>query len=356
MKLHLHVLRNLLGSFTFAVVGMAFIALPGVAVGAISKLPNTDMIVLLQYLPIVLMSLLPYVLPIGFLLAVVVTFGRMAADNEWTAIQMAGVRPITLFLGPLLLGVLASTCTGWMIGYQLPHLKQRQKEFITEAVRTAITHLSPGRKSIQLGGFYLRGEQREGDVFQHVYIHKPGEGGEKDQRAYADTARLYFEGDVLHVDLTGFQPVDMERGFRAYMESWSMIVPFGEELRGEELSYTKACYRTNPELREQLAGDDLSEKRRRQCVFELQMRYATGAIFYLFLALGASTGLILRRGTQLGAMAVSVTYALLYYVFSMRIGRQLGETGTVPAFVAAWLTPGLAWVAALILLKKALRR
>ncbi|MFT4541301.1 MAG: lipopolysaccharide export LptBFGC system permease protein LptF [Planctomycetota bacterium] len=356
MKLHFHVTRNLLTSFTFGVVAMGFVALPGVAVGAISKLPNTDMIVLLQYLPIVLLSLLPYVLPIGFLLAVVVTFGRLAADNEWTAIQMAGVRPISLFSGPLLFGLLACGTTFWMVGYELPHLKQREKEFVREAVRTAITHLNPGRKTIQIGGFYLRGAKREGDLFLRVYIHKPGLDGADDQRAYADTARIYFKGDNLHVELTGFQPVDTKSGYRANLDKTEVVVPFGDHLKGSKRTYSKARYQTNDQLVSALESGELDEANTRQYVFELHMRYATGAVFFLFLALGASTGLILRRGTQLGAMAVSVTYALLYYVFSMRIGRELGQSGTVHPIVAAWLTQGLAWIGAVILLKKALRR
>ena len=335
---------------------MGFIALPGVAVGAISRLPNTDMIVVLQYLPLVLLGLLPYVLPIGYLLAVVVTFGRLAADNEWTAIQMAGVRPISLFVGPLLFGMLTCSATSWMIGYELPHLKQREKQYLVKAVRTAIMNLNPGRKNIQIGEFYLRGARREGDLFIKAYIHKPGEGDEPDVRAYADTARLYFEGEDLHVELTGLQSVDAEMGIRSKIERTWFKIDFRKELRGKKRSFDQARFKTNPELREALAGDGLSEKRRREYGFELNMRYATGAVFFLFLALGGSTGLILRKGTQLGAMAVSVIYALLYYVFSMRIGRQLGDSGAVSPTVAAWTTPALAWIAAIITMRKALRR
>jgi lipopolysaccharide export system permease protein len=85
-------------------------------------------------------------------------------------------------------------------------------------------------------------------------------------------------------------------------------------------------------------------------------RYALSATCLLFLILGAPTGLILRRGTQLGALAAGVGYALLYYLLSMRFGKTLGESGTIPEWVAAWSTTVLGALAGLFLLARAVVR
>ena len=59
MKLQLYVLRQLLVSLTFSVGGLLFVALPGIAVSTVHRLPGADAVVLLRYIPLVLMTLAP---------------------------------------------------------------------------------------------------------------------------------------------------------------------------------------------------------------------------------------------------------------------------------------------------------
>ena len=76
----------------------------------------------------------------------------------------------------------------------------------------------------------------------------------------------------------------------------------------------------------------------------------------MFLGLGAPTGLILRRGTQLGALAVAVGYALTYYLLSMRLGKELVREEVVPPAVGAWLAISIGFAAGAALLSRATKR
>jgi len=76
----------------------------------------------------------------------------------------------------------------------------------------------------------------------------------------------------------------------------------------------------------------------------------------VFLGLGASTGLLLRRGTQLAALAVAVGYALGYYMLSMRLGKELVRLGALPPAVGAWATVSLGAVCGVVLLHRAMKR
>ena len=64
----------------------------------------------------------------------------------------------------------------------------------------------------------------------------------------------------------------------------------------------------------------------------------------------------MRRGTQLGALAVAAGYGILYYVFSMRLGKELGNNEDLPPWLGAWLTTIIGGGVAVQLLRKALRR
>ena len=80
------------------------------------------------------------------------------------------------------------------------------------------------------------------------------------------------------------------------------------------------------------------------------------ASMLLFFLLGAPTGLILRRGTRLGALAIAVGYALAYYLLSMRLGKQLAFSETLPPAMAAWLTTAIGTLLGVFLMRKATRR
>jgi lipopolysaccharide export LptBFGC system permease protein LptF len=82
---------------------------------------------------------------------------------------------------------------------------------------------------------------------------------------------------------------------------------------------------------------------------------APASTYFIFALLGAPTALMMRRGTQLGAMSVAVGYALLYYLLSMRLGRILFLSGFIPPNVAAWAVIVIGAVAGAYLTWRALR-
>ena len=89
-------------------------------------MPTVDAGILLRFLPIVLQSLAPYVLPLCFMLSTVAVFGRLAADKEWIGIHMAGIHPLKTLLSPAIVAGLLGLLTFWMVSNELPQLKKRQ--------------------------------------------------------------------------------------------------------------------------------------------------------------------------------------------------------------------------------------
>lgn len=369
MKLRLYILRQLLLAFAFSVGGMLFIALPGVAVAALHKLPTTDVLLLLKYLPLVLQNLAPYVLPIGFMLAVVSTYGRLAADNEWTSLQMAGFKPLGMLLPGALFACLLGLGTYWLVANELPGLKAKEKSFIRAAMRSAVLNIQPWQESIVLGDFGLHGF-RDGELFRDAYVYQRGrdtaDGGTK---LHADTVRLEYheKKDTLYVIMTGIETVgdlvtlNAEYEGSGENEHTIISIPLDAIAPNTSGTYRGARYLKSAQMRAavstgQIYGEELSDKDRRRFLLELHYRYSIAASFLLFLGLGAPTGLLLRRGTQLGALAVAVGYALVYYLLSMRLGKELGRSEAIHPILAAWASTAGGAVVSIVLLSKALRR
>src|SRR5690349_3345525 len=141
MKLFVYVLNEIVQAFLFAVAGMFVIALPVIAVAAVAKLQGVNTIGVLRFLPLLIAGLVPYVLPLSYLLAVVSTYGRLAADNEWTAIRMAGIQPLKMLLPALFLAGLCAWGTSWMLADEMPAIRRAQDGYKSHALREQLKQL-----------------------------------------------------------------------------------------------------------------------------------------------------------------------------------------------------------------------
>lgn len=359
MTLQLYILRQLVVGLLFAVGGMAFVAIPGIAVNAVHKLGGVSMGALLGYLPLVLVDLGPYLVPIGFLLAVVATYGRLAADHEWTAICMAGFSPIRMALPAFALGSVLSVGTLWLLGNVSPSLRFAKRSYLKSSVVQGLKSLSPGRTELKFPGteFYLAAKHRdprEIDRFRDVLIYMPTRDGEEPETFLADAATFRFEGDAMQVRLENARRVHSQGD--TTLGTFVLQADLNRLLGGDTQDRTFWKYQTSSELRRNLAAGNIHESEVRSARFEVHRRRALAATFLLFCMLGIPTGLILRKGTMLGALATAVGYALVYYVLTLRLGKTLARSDVAPEWAAAWATTVIGTVAGAIMSWRAFRR
>ncbi len=353
MLLPLYVLRQLLVAFLIAAAGMLFVALPGLAVGAVHKLAGVGTLAVVRYLPLAVGVFVPYVTPVAFLLAVVATFGRLAADREWVAMQASGVNPYRLLVPVLLLGLGVGGGTYAMNAEILPRMKYQQKVFQVRALQDAVRNLNPGRTELNFGDFYLSAGRRDGQTFRDCFIEIPGVEGKEEQSILADSVRFDFDATHMIVELRDWQFV---RGSgRSRIEFGEFRVPISTLVDRDERAFGRR-YMTSEELLASLRDPALSERARRAGWFELHQRITSAVTCLAFVLLGVPTGLLMRSGTRMGALAVAVGYALLYWVISMRVGKQLSINGTLPVVLGAWGPVALATLAGAVMTWRVFRR
>ena len=332
---------------------MLVIALPAVAVSAVHRLAGVDTLSIVLFLPIVLAGLVPYVLPLGFLLAVVVAYGRLAADQEWTAIRMAGIHPLVIARPAVLLGIALGGLTLWIVSEKLPDLRRRERTYVGEALRETIKRLSPGQTELAFGRFTLLSAWRDGDDFVDARVDVPDEQASGTRSFLARRVHFEFrEGDVL-VHLYGARIVEK---VDALIEHTVVRVPIDQVAEDTSASFRSLRYRRSSDLAVDLAGGGIDPSRRHEVVYEIHNRIALSAANLLFVLLGMPVGLLLRRGTQLGALSVAVTFALVYYLLSMRLGKQLSSSELVPPVAGAWATSAAGAAIGLLLCWRAFRQ
>ena len=355
MTLFLYILRQLVQATLFAVVGLGFVVFPGVAVSAVHKLGGVSIGAVMRYIPMVGAELAPYLLSLGFLLATVSTFGRLAADKEWIAISMSGKHPLRTMLPGLLLAVVLGSATYVLAAELSPRWKYESSNFRANALLEEFRALAPGRTEIDFGKFYLNAQNRESDsgAFRDVQIRIPRPDG-TEMPIIARRAALGFTSSELVIQLEDMHSVT-EQG-RLSNERMQFNVPLQLLVERRDRDPSRAKYRTSGDMLAALGAGEAPPELESSYVFELHRRYALGAMFLVFLVVGVATGLWLRSGQQLAGLGTSAVYAFVYYVLSMRLGRELALSGALSPVLAAWTTNLLGAALALFLMWRVVLR
>ncbi len=361
MKLQSYIFKQLVVSLAMAVAGILFVALPGIAVSTVHRMPNADGGILLRYLPLVLKTLAPHALPICFILAVVATYGRLAADREWTAILMAGVHPWKMLLPGVAVAGMLGGFTYWMVSVDMPSSKMEQRQLLRDATNSSLRNLQPGRTTLEFNGFFLKTRDRDREdpnILYDVLIRDLDEDGQS-RAIYADKVHIRTEGDWLLADLYGYRIEFF--GFQANSKyvpapaegEWLSLRHRISSLLGQDGKIeSKIKYLKSKEIRDQLSAGVDNPAHEGALQFELHYRMSMALIFFVFLGIGAPTGLLMRRGTQLGALAISICFGLIYYLLAVRLGREMGRSGVVAPWVGAWSVPLLGSAISVYLLRK----
>ena len=96
--------------------------------------------------------------------------------KEWTAIQMAGIHPLKMLMPGVVVALALGAGTYWMVGYELPLAKKRQRLLVMAAATSSLHNLQPGRTTLQFKNFFLSAKLRDPkdqNILYDVRIRKP---------------------------------------------------------------------------------------------------------------------------------------------------------------------------------------
>lgn len=150
-----------------------------------------------------------WALPVGFLLATLLVFGRFSADHELTAARAGGISLVSLIFPVLLLSVLCCTLSAWFnmdLGPRSRVAFIKLRNDLLGGVLTGQAGEIPERKLIKdfPGVALYVGKNNEGDL-QDVIIYRLKDETNVDLTMTAAHARLVKEGKTLRADMTGVQ-------------------------------------------------------------------------------------------------------------------------------------------------------
>ena len=169
--LNTYVTKNLLVVFTASIVVMSFIMLAGQLIKMLDLLSSgVSFSAFAKLFLFVLPETLSFSLPIAILVAVILVYSKMSAENEVNALRAGGISIWQITAPALILSlVLSISC----IYFQL-YLKPKCKFYLSNAKQNLLLDnpsavLSPG-STVTIGNFNVTIGSREGDKISKVSI------------------------------------------------------------------------------------------------------------------------------------------------------------------------------------------
>ena len=298
--------------------------------------PLTDVCRMIIYL---VPSFLVLTIPMAFLLAVLLAFGRFSADNEIVVIKASGISLIQVMPPVIFCALVAALLALGASTIGVPWGNSSFKELSFQVLKRNIT-ATIREKTFwdDIPGIVMYTDRYDDQnrELKGVIIH--------DGRN-PDRPMTIFARDGIVTSAAGSQALllTLHDGSIHMTGSGGLyrLVHFGEysmtigEKGNNEISRNEPDMWVS-ELRRKINDPGTPIKDRLKLMGELYSRFTFPFASLVFAILAVPLGIQNRRSGKSGGFTVSITIILVYYVL-MSVVRTLAEKGVVPPVIALWI-------------------
>lgn len=305
---------------------------------------------------------LEFIVPMAVMMAVLLTFLRMTADNEIIALKAAGVSIYRMLPPVLLFCALGWTISSWMAFYGLPWGKLAFKEKLYE---TAVANFDIGLQErtfidrfdgivLYVSSFDVKNrllidvfieDRRRPDVVSTVTAPRGRLSSEPERL----TGRLQlYDGMINNVALStrSVHTISFDT-YSIQLSLESALAPLrGTGKNKEEMRYD--------ELRRFLADYPKRDARYYSALIELHEKFAVPVACFCLGLLAVPLGMQPMAGGRSFGLLIGLIFFLFYYLM-LTVGWSLGESGAYPPALGMWAPNIIAGGSGLLLLVRTAR-
>ena len=303
---------------------------------------------------------LVYIIPMSVMMSVLLTFIRMAGDNEVTALKAGGVSLYQLMPPALVFSLLCAVLTAFMAIYGMPWgassyktlalevaqsnfslgLKEKQFNDSFEGVTFYVNHIN--MKERRLEDIFIEDERKAG-ISSTVVAPKGRMFAGEDK--YSFVLRLY-QGSINQVNLDQRSAHTIR--FDTYDLNLDLKNAVADVRRGRKDEKEMTYAEMTRALEEQAEGSPRYYSLLLEFHKKFSIPLASIALAILAVPLGVRS-VTSRRSAGLG---IGLFAFLVYYVL-LSAGLVFGEAGVIPPALAMWAPNGIMGAAGLYLTYKA---
>jgi lipopolysaccharide export system permease protein len=341
--LHRYIGREIITPFLLGFAVFTFVLLMGrfikLAEMVIAKgVPLSDVLRLVVYM---LPSFSIVTIPMSFLLAVLLAFGRLSADNELTAMKASGVSLYGLLPPVIAFAVIAYLTTTAITVYALPWGNTAFKTLLYNAINTRVNISLKDRVfNDDFPGLviYVARYDEEKHHISGILIY--------DERNPEETVTIFARNGLIMTDpdkkalrlrlLDG--SVHRPRGKGGYQlmefESYDLSVNFNQNYK--IVPTINELDMTFRDLKKAMAAPGNDARTTRDLFLEFHRRLALPFACFVFALIGVPLGLQNRRAGKSSGFSICIALLLFYYIV-LTAGKTLGQKGVISPLISMWL-------------------
>ena len=340
--LSLYIIREISSLFLLGIVIFTLVLLMGRLITLTDLVvshgvPLADVSRMILYL---IPSFLVFTIPMAFLLAVLLAFGRFSTDNEIVVIKASGISLIQIMPPVIFCAIVAVLLALGASTFGVPWGNSAFKELSFKVLKQNIT--ATIREKIfwdDIPGVVMYTDHYDelSHALRGVIIH---DGRNPDQ------LMTIFARDGVITSAAGSQSLLLSLKEGSIHSSGNgglyRLVHFGEYVMtvGEK-GKPGDIIRNDPdmwisELKRRINDPGTTVKNSLKTEAELYSRFTFPFASLVFAILAVPLGIQNRRSGKSGGFTISISIIITYYVL-MSVMRTLAEKGTVPPVVALWI-------------------
>ncbi|MBF0169851.1 MAG: LPS export ABC transporter permease LptF [Nitrospinae bacterium] len=283
--------------------------------------------------------------PLAILMASLMTFSRMSADNEITAMRASGISLYRLLLPVLALSTIAMAGSLYLSTSVTHRSNLAFRDIVTDIVKTNITmEIQERRFSTRFENVMIRVGEKKGDLLYGVFI-----ADSRNQRSprivEADRGRIVIApaGDRIVIDLADGVIHTVDEKDDSYQtlafETYGVGIALGAEMTGS--TEKEIPHLSIPELRQRIASIDARRAAGERIkppsaeIVALHQKFAAPLGCLALGLLGAPLGIMSHRRGKSGGFGLGVMMIVINYLVWM-VGQGLGSEGKIPPELGVW--------------------
>jgi len=192
-----YIYRELLFPFLFAISVVTFVLLTNFLIRSVDRLlgKGLDFVIIMEFLWLNLAWIVAMSVPMAVLVASLMAYGRLAEDNEITAMRACGISFIRILTPGIIFGIVVAAFMLYFHNRVLPDFNHRARLLTSDIYRLRPgLNLEPGYFMDDIPGYAIYVREKRGDHFRQITIYTT-ENREIQTTIYADSGYLEVEGD-----------------------------------------------------------------------------------------------------------------------------------------------------------------
>jgi len=332
-NLDLALLRELLGPLFLGTVFFSLLFLMFQIVRLAERFiqQSAPLPVLAEILGLMTLTFSPVVLPVAFLLAVLLAFGRLSADSELVAWKASGVSMHRMMIPIMLVGILTAWLSLTLNLSWVPKAERQMKATLTSLLNTkAVSAIKAGTFTTGFFDLLIYAEKVDNDsnrIF-NVFIYDErnesnpitivAKEGEiiplLEDSAIGTSAALKLYSGTIHS-----QKVAEARFDRVDFKTYQMVLKIAA---GEMNNSLKPKHMAYGELRARmLATKDRAELLELKAEFWRRLAIATMPLVFVFLGMGFGT--LRTRAVRASAVFITIATFVPYYMIQAVVTKTI---------------------------------